>query len=59
TEIGSSLVVTAIAGGAVFPLAMGLISDQSNIQLAYIVPLLCFAVVAWYGLRGYRKTSTV
>ncbi|MFM8348274.1 MAG: L-fucose:H+ symporter permease [Bacteroidota bacterium] len=59
TEIGSSLVVMAIAGGAVFPLAMGLISDQSNIKLAYIVPLLCFAVVAWYGLRGYRKTSTV
>ena len=58
TEIGSSLVVMAIAGGAVFPLAMGLISDQSNIQLAYIVPLLCFAVVAWYGLRGYRKLTT-
>lgn len=54
TEIGSSLVVMAVAGGAVFPLAMGIISDQSNIQLAYIVPLLCFFVIAWFGLRGYK-----
>ena len=54
TEIGSSLVVMAIVGGAVCPLIMGLISDQSNIQLAYVVPLLCFFVVAWFGMRGYK-----
>ena len=52
-EFGSSLLVMSVAGGAVFPLFMGLISDQSNIQLAYIVPLLCFLVVAWYGWRGH------
>lgn len=57
TEIGSSLVVMAIAGGALFPLLMGFISDATgSIQLAYVVPLLCFAVVAWYGLSGFRKT---
>ncbi len=54
TEIGSSLVVMAIAGGAVFPVLMGLISDQSNIQVAYVVPLLCFFVIAWFGLSGYK-----
>ena len=54
TEIGSSLVVMAIAGGAVFPVLMGLISDQSNIQLAYSVRLVCFFVIAWYGIRGYK-----
>ena len=54
TEIGSSLVVMAIAGGAVFPLFMGLISDRSNIQMAYIVPLVCFFVVAWFGLKGHQ-----
>ncbi len=54
TEIGSSLVVMAIAGGAVFPLMMGLISDRSNIQMAYIVPLICFFVIAWYGMNGYK-----
>jgi FHS family L-fucose permease-like MFS transporter len=54
TEIGSSLVVMAIAGGAFFPVVMGYISDQSNIQLAYVVPLLCFLVIAWFGIQGYK-----
>jgi FHS family L-fucose permease-like MFS transporter len=58
TEIGSSLVVMSVAGGAFFPLAMGWISDQSNIQWAYIVPLLCFLVVGWYGLSGHRTQVT-
>ncbi len=56
-ELGSSLLVMAIAGGALFPLLMGWISDQSNIQLAYIIPLLCFSVVAWFGWRGYTVNS--
>ncbi|CCH02382.1 Glucose/galactose transporter [Fibrella aestuarina BUZ 2] len=55
-ELGASLLVMAIAGGAFFPLLMGWISDQSNIQVAYSVPMLCFLVVAWYGWRGH-KTS--
>ena len=55
TELGSSLVVMAIAGGAVFPLFMGLISDQWNIQVAYIIPLLCFLVIAWYGMVGFAR----
>lgn len=58
TEIGSSLVVMSVAGGAFFPLAMGWISDRSNIQWAYIVPLLCFLVVGWYGLSGHRTQVT-
>lgn len=55
-ELGSSLLVMAIAGGAFFPLMMGLISDQSTIQLAYVVPMLCFLVVAWYGWRGHKAS---
>jgi FHS family L-fucose permease-like MFS transporter len=57
TELGSSLVVMAIVGGAVWPLLMGFISDQTNIQTAYLVPLACLLVVAWYGWRGYRPIS--
>jgi FHS family L-fucose permease-like MFS transporter len=57
TEIGSSLIVMAIAGGAIFPLIMGFISDRSNIQFAYVVPLLCFFVVAWFGMRGHRPQN--
>jgi len=58
TELGSSLVVMAIAGGAFFPLAMGWISDATgNIQIAYLVPVACLLVVLWYSLDGYRAES--
>ncbi|WP_128544704.1 L-fucose:H+ symporter permease [Larkinella soli] len=59
TEIGSSLLVMAIAGGALWPLLMGYISDRSDIQIAYIVPLLCFLVVAAYGWKLYRPEGEI
>jgi FHS family L-fucose permease-like MFS transporter len=55
TKIGSSLVIMAIAGGAVFPVIMGRVSDVSSIQTAYIVPLLCFFVVGFFALRTTAK----
>ncbi|MVT10109.1 L-fucose:H+ symporter permease [Chitinophaga tropicalis] len=54
TKFGSSLLIMAIVGGAVFPPLMGLISDNSNIQMAYVLPLICFAVVVWFGAQGYK-----
>jgi FHS family L-fucose permease-like MFS transporter len=53
TKMGSSLVIMSIVGGALFPLLMGKMSDQSGIQIAYIVPLICFLMVAWFGWRGH------
>lgn len=53
-KLGSSLLVMSIVGGAVFPPLMGLISDASNIQMAYLVPLISFGVVAWFGAKGYK-----
>lgn len=41
----------AILGGAVLPAVQGLISDATgSINLAYVVPLVCFVVVVLYGL---------
>lgn len=54
TKEGSSLVIMAIAGGAVFPLIMGKISDATNIQTAYIVPAVCFIVVFYFALRNLK-----
>lgn len=54
TKFGSSLIIMSIVGGAIFPPLMGLISDNSNIQMAYILPLICFAVVVWFGTKGYK-----
>ena len=54
TQIGSSLVIMSIVGGAIFPLIMGRISDISSIQVAYSVPLVCFFVVLYFGWKGYK-----
>ena len=55
TKMASSLLVMSIVGGALAPLLMGLISDATgSMQKAYIIPLLCFISVAWFGWRGYK-----
>jgi len=51
---GSSLVIMAIVGGAVFPVVMGRVSDQTNIQAAYLVPAVCFAVILWFAITNLR-----
>jgi MFS transporter, FHS family, L-fucose permease len=55
TKMGSSLIIMSIVGGALLPPVLGIISDSTgNIQYGYIVPLICFVVVAWFGLKGYQ-----
>lgn len=56
TKRGSSLLVMAIIGAAVVPPIMGKISDLSNIQRAFLVPLLCYAYVLYYGVSGYKPS---
>lgn len=51
----SALLVMAIIGGAVFPAAMGLVSDASGTILrAMLVPAMCFGVVLLFALVGGR-----
>ncbi|MGB7682793.1 MAG: L-fucose:H+ symporter permease [Candidatus Acidiferrales bacterium] len=59
TKLGSSLLVMAIIGGAIFPAIMGLISDASNIQKAFIVPLLCHGYVLYFALSGYKPVIPI
>lgn len=59
TKIGSSLIIMSIVGGALIPLAMGRIADIThNIQNGYIIPLICFIVILFFGWKGY-KVKTV
>ncbi len=53
TKKGSSFIIMSIVGGALVPYVMGMLSEQSTAN-AYIVPLLCFVVVAWFGWKGYK-----
>ena len=57
-KIGSSLIVMAIIGGALFPPLMGLIADlTASIQYAMLVPAVCFAVVFFFGRSGYKPAA--
>ena len=53
TKRGSSFLVMSIAGGAFMPYFMGRLATPVTAN-AYIIPLFCFVIVAWYGWRGYR-----
>jgi FHS family L-fucose permease-like MFS transporter len=58
TEFGSSLLIMSIVGGAILPRIFGYISDSTgDIQNGYIVPLVCFAVILFFGLKGYKVVA--
>ncbi len=55
TKFGSSLIIMSIVGGAILPPVFAYISDVTkNIQYGYIVPLLCFLAIIYFGLKGYK-----
>jgi MFS transporter, FHS family, L-fucose permease len=54
TKRGSSLLVMAIVGGALLPMAMGKISDLASIQRAFLVPVVCYVVILYFAVAGYR-----
>jgi FHS family L-fucose permease-like MFS transporter len=58
TKIGSSFMVMSIVGGAIVPLGLGYISNAINIQVSYIVPLICFFFILYYGWKGYKIRGT-
>ncbi|MGX5817445.1 L-fucose:H+ symporter permease [Chitinophaga lutea] len=54
TKEGSSFIIMSIAGGAFVPYVMGLVADAQSTAFSFIVPLICFVVVLYYGWRGYK-----
>lgn len=51
TTQGSSLLVMMILGGAIIPPIQGLLVDHYGAHISYIVPVFCFAYLAFYGFR--------
>jgi FHS family L-fucose permease-like MFS transporter len=58
TGKGSGLLVAAIVGGAIVPLAEGALADRIGIHHAFIIPAICYVYLAYYGFRGSRPTRT-
>ncbi|SMC86170.1 sugar MFS transporter [Pedobacter nyackensis] len=57
TTKASGLLSTAIVGGAVLSFAQGLIKDHYSWQIAFIIPILCYVYIIFYGLNGYKMLS--
>jgi FHS family L-fucose permease-like MFS transporter len=45
----SAFIVMAIMGGAIVPKLMGYVADQYNMCRGFLVPIVCFALIAVYG----------
>ncbi|OWP62049.1 glucose/galactose MFS transporter [Hymenobacter amundsenii] len=57
TEEASGLLNVGIVGGAIIPLLFGFIADASSLRWAFILPVLCYAYIMWYGLKGHRPVA--
>ncbi|NJA05373.1 L-fucose:H+ symporter permease [Methylococcaceae bacterium WWC4] len=51
TGQGSGILCAAIVGGAILPVLQGALADLWGIQHAFIVPLLCYLYIGYYGWR--------
>jgi FHS family L-fucose permease-like MFS transporter len=54
TGRASSLLVMAIVGGALIPLAQGRLADQVGLHHAFVLPCLCYLYILFYALKGSR-----
>ena len=57
----SAYIVMAIMGGALLPKLMGYVADQTDMSRSFIVPMFCFAFVAYYGFNWpkFSKADTL
>ena len=56
TGDGSALLIAAIVGGAIVPELQGLLADRIGIHHAFILPVICYLYIAYYGFRGSRHS---
>jgi FHS family L-fucose permease-like MFS transporter len=55
TTKASGLLSSAIVGGAIISTLQGVIRDHSNWGLAFLLPVVCYAYIAFYGWHGHRS----
>ena len=58
TKLGAAGLVMAILGGAILPLFQAAIIDSWSVIVSYVVPALCFLLVAGYGLFDIKNKAS-
>ena len=57
TGNGSGILNMAIVGGAIVPLMVGAMADRVGLHHAFVIPVICYLYILYYGLRGSRPNS--
>jgi len=57
TGSGSGLLNMAIVGGAIVPLLVGAMADRVGLHHAFVIPVLCYLYILYYGLSGSKPNS--
>jgi FHS family L-fucose permease-like MFS transporter len=59
TSKGSGLIMTAVVGGAVIPYLLGALADKVGIQHAFVIPVICYLYIGYYGMWGSKPSRTL
>jgi FHS family L-fucose permease-like MFS transporter len=59
TSKGSGLIMTAVVGGAVVPYFLGKLADNVGIQMSFVLPVICYLYIAFYGFVGSKPSRTI
>ncbi|PBQ30764.1 MFS transporter [Sphingobacteriaceae bacterium] len=54
TSQASGFLIMMILGGAFIPPMQGLLADNTDLHFSYIIPVFCFAFLAWYSFRAKK-----
>ncbi len=54
-KLGSALVAAGVSGGAWYPSVQATVADKTSTRKSFFVPIVGFAVVAWYGLYMHMR----
>lgn len=57
TSRGSGLLCLAIVGGAILPVIQGSLADTIGLQSSFILPVICYLYIAYYGVIGSKPVS--
>jgi FHS family L-fucose permease-like MFS transporter len=57
TGDGSGIMIMAIVGGAIIPVAQGAIADRIGIHHAFFLPVICYLYILFFALSGSRPNS--
>ena len=58
TSHGSGVLCLAIVGGALLPVLQGVMADTFGLTASFVLPVLCFVYIAYYGLKGSVVNDT-